>query len=82
MGQKKSKLVVEKTMSKSILDKNREAVDLYKETNDILKEVSDILEQTDIALGRKQVYTYKPNSTKNCEINYDAIPPATSSYKI
>ena len=79
--QKKPKLTTEEVLPKSILEQNREAVELYKETDGLLKETTDVLEQTDIALGRKRIYTYSSNSTKNCEINHYGISLTTESYK-
>ena len=80
--QKQSKLSTEEVLPKSVLEQNTEALDLYKETDDLLKETADILEQVDIALGRKKIYTYSSNSTKNCEINHYGISLTTESYKI
>ena len=80
--QKQSKLSTEKVLPKSILEQNMKALELYKETDDLLKETNDVLEQTAIALGRKKIYTYSSNSTKNCEINHYGISLTTESYKI
>ena len=81
-NQKQSKLSTEKVLPESILEQNIEALELYKDTDGLLKETADILEQTAIALGRKKVYTYSSNSTKNCEINHYGISLTTESYKI
>lgn len=70
MVTQKSKLKTEEVLPESVLEQNTEALELYKETDDLLKETVDVLEQTDIALGRKKIYTYSSNSTKNCEINF------------
>ena len=80
--QKKSKLITEEILPKSILEQNREALELYKETDGLLKETTDVLEKIDIAMGRKKTYTYSSNSTKNCEINHYGISLTTESYKI
>ena len=80
--QKQSKLVTEQVLSKSTLDQNAEALELYKETSNLLKETTDILDQTAIALGKKKTYTYSANSTKNCEINHYGISLSKQSYKI
>jgi len=80
--QKRSKLSTEEVLPKPILKQNAEALELYKETDDLLKETTDVLEQTAIALGRKKIHTYSSNSTKDCEINHDAIPPKTSSCQL
>ena len=82
MATQKLKLTTEEVIPQPILEENREALDLYKETAEILKETNEILEATDIALGRKKVYTYVPCSTKNIEINHDKISLTTKSYKI
>jgi len=79
---KQSKLSTEEVLPKSILEQNMEALELYKETDGLLKETTDVLEQTAIALGRKKIYTYSSNSTKNCEINHHGISLTTESYKI
>ena len=79
---KQSKLSTEEVLPKPILKQNAEALELYKETDDLLKETTDVLEQTAIALGKKKIYTYSSNSTKNCEINHYGISLTTESYKI
>jgi len=79
---KQSKLSTEEVLPTPILKQNAEALELYKETDDLLKETTDVLEQTAIALGRKKIYTYSSNSTKNCEINHYGISLTTESYKI
>ena len=81
MEKRKSNLAAEEVLPKSVLDRNAEALDLYKETNSFLKETSDILEQMDIALGRKKACKYISNSTKNCEINYNAISLTTEPHQ-
>ena len=81
MKKRKSKLVAEELLSKSVLGRNAEVLELYKETDSLLKETTDILEQTAIAFGRKEGYTYSSNSTKNCEINHYGISLTTESYK-
>lgn len=52
ISKEKSKLVVEKTIPKPVVDENTEALELYKKTTDTLKKTADMLEQMDIALGR------------------------------
>ena len=82
MSKKTPKLSAEEILPESVLERNKEALELYKETDGLLKETADILEQTDIALGRKKTYTYRSNSTKNCEINHYGISLTTESYKV
>ena len=82
MKKKKSKLVTEKVLPRTVLEQNAESLELYKKTDSVLRETADILEQIDIALGRKKVYTYSSSSTKNCRINYDAISLTTESYQV
>ena len=82
MKKRKSKLASEEVFSKSVLDRNTEALELYKETDNLLKETTDLLEQAAIALGGKKAYTYSSNSTKNCKINHYGISFTTESYKI
>ena len=79
---KQSKLSTEKVLSKSLLEQNKKALELYKETDDLLKETTGVLEQTAIALGKKKIYTYSSNSTKNCRINHYGISLTTESYKV
>ena len=82
MEKRKSKLTTEEVLPKSVLDRNTETLELYKETDGLLKETADVLEKTAIALGKKKIYTYSSNSTKNCEINHYGISLTTESYKI
>ena len=82
MATQKTKLTTEEVLPQPVLEENREALDLYKETAEILKETNEILEATDIALGRKKVYTYTSGSTKDLEIKDYDIPLTTDSYKI
>ena len=82
MEKRKSKLVAEEVLSKSVLDRNTEALELYKETDSLLKETTDVLEQTAIALGRKKTYTYSSNSTQNCKINPHVVALTTESYQV
>lgn len=81
MTTQNSKLSIQKVLPKSILEQNMEALELYKETDGLLKETTDILEQTAIALGRKKIYTYSSNSTKNCDINHYGISLTTKNYQ-
>ncbi len=76
--QKKSKLITEEILDQSGLDETSKALEFYK----TFKEISDITEKIDIALGRKKIYTYSSGSTKNFEIDTDAIPPTIQSYTV
>lgn len=76
------KLISEKIMPQSVLNKNTETLQIYKKTDAILKETMDILEKTAVALGRKKKYEYSFGLTQNCKIDHHAIPPTTASYKI
>ena len=77
-SQKKSKLVSEEILSKSVSGENTEALEFYKK----YKEISDITEKIDIAMGRKKIYKYSSGSTQNFEIDTHAIPPTIQSYKV
>ena len=84
--QKKSKLITEEILpqsglnetAKAGLDETAKALEFYK----TFKEISDITEKIDIALGRKKIYTYSSGSTKNFEIDTDALPPPIQSYTV
>jgi len=82
MKKRKSKLTSEKTLPKSILDQNTEALELYKEADSLLKETADILEQTDIALGRKKTYKTSRVSTLDYKIKQHDIFLTTESYQV
>ncbi len=76
--QKKSKLTTEEILPESVLNENAKALEFYK----TYKEISDIAEKIDIAMGRKKIYKYSSGSTKNFEIDTDALPPSIQSYKV
>ena len=73
MKTKRSELTSSKIISKEVLRKNTEALELYKQHQN----TKDILERTAIALGRKKVFKTISSSTSDCEINFHAIYSAT-----
>ena len=69
-------------LPRHVLDKDAKNLDFYRDFYRKYKEISDIAEKIDAAIGRKIICRQVFRSTKDCEINPNAIPPAASSYKI
>lgn len=67
------KRLIDKTVSKKVLDSNDFAVRTY----DKYKRTSDIIERTNYALGRKPVFKTNVGSTINCKVNSDANSSTT-----
>ena len=78
-SQKQSKLISEEVFPASTSTETvKKALEFYRQ----YKEIADITEKIDIAMGRKKVYKRSSGSTKNFEIDPNALPPSIQSYTV